>query len=418
MGIRDHTRRTLVAAVALSGAATAFPGRPARAQAGGSAKPKLRLGIITDLSGPYADLSRPAEACARQALEDFGVSARGWDVDVLVADHQNKTDIAAATARRWFDQDGVDALVDVSTSATALAVNGLAREKNKVFLATEPGTSELTGASCSPNTIHWVWDTAMLARSLGSAVLAQGGDSWFFLGADYAFGHQMVRDTSAVLQARGGKVAGSVFHPFPGTSDFSAFLLRAQSSRAKVLSICNSGADLINTVKQAREFGLNRRMKIVGMITYDTIIHSLGLETAQGIQIAATYYWNLNDRTRAWQARVQPKTPDMYPNMGTAGIYSAVMHYLKVAADMGVAEAKRDGRATIARMKAMPTDDDCFGAGSIREDGRKMHPAYILEAKAPAESRHSWDLLKTVATVPPDEAFRPLNEGGCPLVRG
>jgi branched-chain amino acid transport system substrate-binding protein len=418
MEFRNAARRALLGTAALAGAAALLPGGAARAQAGGAAKPKLRLGIITDLSGPYADLSRPAEACARQALEDFGVSGRGWDVDILVADHQNKTDIAAATARRWFDQDGVDALIDVSTSATALAVNGLARERNKVFLATEPGTSELTGASCSPNTIHWVWDTAMLARSLGSAVLAQGGDSWFFLGADYAFGHQMVRDTTAVVQSRSGRIAGSVFHPFPGTTDFSAFLLRAQASRAKVLSLCNSGADLITTVKQAREFGVNRSMKIVGMITYDTVIHSLGLETAQGMQIAATYYWDLNDRTRAWQARVQPKTPNLYPNMGTAGIYSAVMHYLKVAADMGVAEAKKDGRATVARMKAMPTDDDCFGPGRIREDGRKMHPAYILEAKTPAESKHSWDLLKTVATVSPEDAFRPLSEGGCPLIRG
>jgi branched-chain amino acid transport system substrate-binding protein len=417
MQFKDQTRRALLGKAVLAGAAAALSEHRAMAQAGRSAQPKLRLGIVTDLSGPYADLSRPAEACARQALEDFGVSGRGWDVDILVADHQNKTDIAVATARRWFDQDGVDALVDVSTSATALAVNGLARERNKVFLATEPGTSELTGASCSPNTIHWVWDTAMLARSLGSAVLAQGGDSWFFLGADYAFGHQMEQDTAAVVRARGGRVAGSVFHPFPGTTDFSSFLLRAQSSRAKVLGLCNSGADLITSVKQAREFGLNRSMKIVGMITYDTVIHSLGLETAQGMQIAATYYWDLNDRTRAWQSRVQPKTPDLYPNMGTAGIYSAAMHYLKVAADMGIAEAKEDGRATIARMKAMPTDDDCFGVGSIREDGRKLHPVYILEAKKPEESRHSWDLLKVVATVSPEDAFRPMSEGGCPLVQ-
>ncbi|PZW37848.1 amino acid/amide ABC transporter substrate-binding protein (HAAT family) [Humitalea rosea] len=418
MNFTNGSRRALLGGAALAAATAAMPERSARAQGREPDRPKLRLGIITDLSGPYADLSRPAEACARQALEDFGVSARGWDVDVLVADHQHKTDVAAATARRWFDQDGVDALVDVSTSATALAINGMAREKNKVFLATEPGTSELTGTSCSPNTIHWVWDTAMLARSLGSALLAQGQDSWFFLGADYAFGHQMARDTAAVVQAKGGRVAGSVFHPFPGTSDFSSFLLRAQSSRAKVLGICNAGADLINTVKQAREFGLDRSMKIVGMLTYDTVIHGLGLETAQGMQIAASYYWDLNDRTRAWQARVHPKTPNLYPNMGTAGIYSAVLHYLKVAADMGVAEAKRDGRATVARMKAMPTDDDCFGAGTIRDDGRKMHPAYILEAKTPAESRHSWDLLKTVAVVPPEEAFRPMSEGGCPLVRG
>ncbi|GGC71402.1 ABC transporter permease [Siccirubricoccus deserti] len=407
----DYTRRAMLGAAAAAGVSIS-----ARAQVNGTGRPRLRLGIIADLSGPYADLSRPSEVCARQALEDFNVSARGWDVDVLVADHQNKADVAAATARRWIDQDGLDALVDVSTSATSLAVNTIAREKNKVFLASGPGTSDLTGAQCSPNTIHWVWDTAMLARSLGSSVLRQGGDSWFFLGADYAFGHQLARDTTLVVQGGGGRVTGTVFHPFPGTTDFSSFLLRAQASGAKVLGLCNGGADLITCVKQAREFGIARRMKIVGLMTYDTMIHSMGLQEAQGLQIAATYYWDLNDRTRAWQARVQPKTPQLYPNMVTAGIYSSTMHYLKAVSDMGVAEAKRDGAAVIARMKAMPTDDDCFGPGRIREDGRKLHPVYLLEAKKPAKSRHEWDLLKVVETLSPEDSFRPIGEGGCSLV--
>ncbi|WP_245704954.1 ABC transporter substrate-binding protein [Belnapia rosea] len=414
MVAKHHTRRALLGSAVAAGTLTNIP---ARAQVSGAGRPRLRLGIIADLSGPYADLSRPSEVCARQALEDFNVSARGWDVDVLVADHQNRADVAVATARRWIDQDGLDALVEVSTSATSLAVNTIVREKNKVFLASGPGTSDLTGAQCSPNTIHWVWDTAMLARSVGSSVLRQGGDSWFFLGADYAFGHQLARDTTAIVQGGGGRVFGSVFHPFPGTTDFSSFLIRAGSSGAKVLGLCNSGADLITCVKQAREFGIARRMKIVGLLTYDTTVHSLGLQEAQGLQIAATYYWDLNDRTRSWQARVQPKTPKLYPNMVTAGIYSSTMHYLKVVADMGVAEAKLDGAAVVARMKAMPTDDDCFGPGRVREDGRKLHPVYLLEAKKPAESRHEWDMLKVVETLTPEDGFRPISEGGCPLVR-
>lgn len=408
--VKQHTRRAVLGAAAgtiSAGLARAQPARGARKQ--------LRVGIMSDLSGPYADLSLPGEACARQAIADFGAASRGWDVDVLVVDHQNKADIAVATARRWFDQEGLDALVDVSTSATALAVNGLVRERNKVLLVSQAGTSELTGASCSPNTIHWAWDTAMLARSLGTAVVREGGNTWYLIGADYAFGHQMVADATGIVQAQGGRVIGAAYHPFPGTTDFSSYLLQAQASGAKVLATCNSGTDLINCIKQAREFGINQQMRVIGMLCYDTTIHALGLEVAQGLQMAAPYYWDLNDRTRAFQARVQPKTADLYPNMGTAGIYSSTLHYLKIAADMGIDQVGRDGAATVARMKAMPTDDDCFGPGRIREDGRKLHPVYILQAKTPAESRHGWDLLRVVATLPPEEAFRPIGEGGCKL---
>ncbi len=407
----DHTRRAVLGAIA---AGTILPG-PARAQPARGARKQLRIGIMADLSGPYADLSLPGEACARQAIADFGAADRGWDVDVLVVDHQNKADLAVSTARRWFDQENLDALVDVSTSATALAVNGIVRERNKVMLVSQAGTSELTGKACSPNTIHWVWDTAMLARSLGTAVVREGGESWFFVGADYAFGHQLVTDATGVVQALGSRVLDAVYHPFPGTTDFSSFLLRAQASGAKVLALCNSGTDLINCIKQSQEFGVGQQMRVVGMLCYDTTIHALGLEAAQGLQMAAPYYWDLNDRTRAFQARVQPKTPNLYPNMGTAGIYSSTLHYLKAAADMGIDQVGLDGAATVARMRAMPTDDDCFGPGRIREDGRKLHPVHILQAKAPAESRHGWDLLKVIATLPPEEAFRPIGGVGCKL---
>ena len=404
-------RRTVLKAAA---AATTLPLGRAWAQA---PQKKLKLGIITDLSGPYADLSRPSLACAQQAVEDFGASAKGWDIEILVAEHQNKADNAATIARRWFDQEGVDALLDVSTSATSLACAGIAREKNKPMMLSGPGTTELTGRQCSPNHVHWSWDTYVLANTSGTAMVKKGGNSWYFIAPNYTFGQQLAKDGAAAVVKSGGTVLGTSFYPFPDTADFSALLLQAQASGAKVLALCNGGADLVGSIKQAREFGLNKSMAIVSLLSYDTDIRAVGLEAAQGLMATQTYYWDLNDRTRAFNNRVKAKTPNLWPNMANAGLYSSTMHYLKAMADMDWAEAKKDGAAVIARMKAMPTDDDVFGPGKIREDGRKLHPAYLMEAKKPSESTSKFDVLKLVATVPADEAWRPLSEGGCPLVK-
>jgi branched-chain amino acid transport system substrate-binding protein len=403
-------RRTVLQAAS----AAILPLTQARAQPAGK---KLKVGIITDLSGPYADLSRPSLACAQQAVEDFGAAAKGWNVEILLAEHQNKADIAVTVARRWFDQDGVDALLDVSTSATSLACVGIVREKNKAMMLSGPGTTALTGQQCSPNHVHWSWDTYVLANTSGSALVKQGATSWYFIAADYTFGQQLAKDGAAAVNKGGGTVLGSALYPFPGTSDFSALLLQAQASGAKVLALCNGGADTVASVKQAREFGLNHTMTIVSLLSYDTDIRAIGLEAAQGLMATQTYYWDLNERTRAFNNRIRPKTGALWPNMANAGLYSSTLHYLKAVSDMDPSQAKNDGAAVIARMKAMPTDDDAFGRGSIREDGRKLHPAYLMQVKSPSESNGPYDVLKLTATVPADQAFRPLSEGGCPLVK-
>ena len=384
---------------------------------GHAQSPTLRIGVLNDQSGPYRDDGGPTSAiCTRQAVAEFG--DKGFPVEVLVADHQNKPDVGAGIARRWFDQEGVDVIVDVPTSSVALAVNNVCREKNKIMLNSGAATTDLTGAQCSPNTVHWTYDTYMLARSTGGAMVKSGGDTWFFLTADYVFGHQLERDTTHFIQAAGGKVLGSASYPFPDTSDFSNLLVQAQSSGAKVLGLANSGTDTINCIKQAREFGLMRTMKAAAMLMYNSNVHALGLEEAQGLLLTESYYWDLNDRTRAFNERVRPKTPNQWPNMVQAGCYAATLHYLKAVHDLGIATAKTNGAAVVARMKAMPTDDDCFGVGKIREDGRKIHPSYLFQAKSPAESKQPWDGLKLVATTPADEAFRPMSEGGCSLVKG
>ena len=366
--------------------------------------------MLNDESGPYRDDGGPTSAlCVRQAVAEFG--SHGFDVEVLVADHQNKPDVGSSIARGWFDQGGVDAIVDVPTSSVALAVANVCREKNKVMLNNGAATTDLTGAQCSPNTVHWTYDTYMLARSTGGAMVRAGGDSWFFLTADYVFGHQLQRDTSHFVEEAGGKVVGSASYPFPDTSDFSGLLVQAQASGAKVLGLCNSGTDTINCIKQAHEFGLMTSMKVAAMLMYNSNVHALGLETAQGLLLTESYYWDLNDRTRAFNDRIKPKTPNQWPNMVQAGCYASTLHYLKAVADMGVAAAKASGRDAVARMKAMPTDDDCFGAGLIRADGRKIHPSYLFQAKSPAESTGPWDGLKLVATTPADQAFRPMSEG-------
>ena len=381
----------------------------ARAQA-----PALKIGVLTDLSGPYKDLAGPvAVACVRQAMEDFGVAGKGMNVEVVSADHQNKPDIGVSIAKQWCDRDGVDMIVEVANSAVALAVAGVAKDKNKVYLNCGAATSDLTGAQCNANTIHWVYDTYMLAKSTGGALVASGGDTWFFITADYAFGHALQRDTTGFITAAGGKVLGSIAYPFPGTTDFSSLLIQAQASGAKVLGIANAGTDTINTIKQAQEFGI--KMKLAGLLLFISDVHSLGLDVAKGIVLTDSFYWDHSDSTRAFSNRLAPKAPGVRPTMVQAGTYSASLHYLKVAAAMGVAQAKLSGVETIARMKAMPTDDDCFGPGSIRADGRCIHPAFLWEVKAPAESRGPWDYYKLVATTPADQAFRPLGEGRCSL---
>ena len=401
------SRRAMLAATAV----TSLPFRTARAQ-----RPRIRIGVLNDQSGPYRDDGGPTGAiCARQAVQDFG--EHGFDIDVLVADHQNKPDIGAGIARQWFDRDGVDAIVDVPTSSVALAVNTVCREKNKVMLNSGAATTDLTGAQCSPNTIHWTYDTYMLARSTGGAMVAAGGDTWFFITADYVFGQQLQRDTAAFVTAAGGKVLGSRAYPFPDTTDFSSLLVQAQASGAKVLGFCNSGNDTVNCIKQAAEFGVAKSMKIAAMLMYNSNVHALGLDVAQGLLMTEAFYWDLNERTRAWMDRVRPKTPNQWPNMVQAGDYAVTLHYLKAVGDMGAAAAKADGAGAVARMKAMPTADDCFGPGMIRADGRKIHPSYLFQAKSPAESHGPWDGLKLVATTPADQAFRPLAAGGCSLVK-
>ncbi len=337
---------------------------------------------------------------------------------MISADHQNKADIGAGIARQWFDRDGVDLILDVPNSAVALAVSGVAREKDKVFIASGSATTALTGDQCSPNTVHWTYDTYMLAHSTGGALVSAGGTSWFFVGADYTFGHTLAQDTGAVVTEAGGKVLGSAFYPSPGTTDFSSLLLQAQASGASVVGFANSGAETVNCIKQAAEFGLTPAIRLAALLMYVTDVHALGLDAAQGLSLTETFYWDLNDRTRAFADRVLPKTPRNMPNMVHAGCYAGALHWMKAAADLGVAQAKASGAATVERMKAMPTDDDCFGPGSIRADGRKLHPAFLFEAKKPSESKGPWDLMRLVATTPAAEAFRPLGAGGCPLVRG
>ncbi len=400
------------AAIPAAGALIGTASTGARAQAANT----LRIGVLTDLSGPYQDLAGPlAVKAAQQALEDFGVAGKGWQVEVLQADHQNKADIGAGQARAWYDQSGVDAIVEVANSAVALAVAGVAKDKNKVYLNSGAATSDLTAAACNANTIHWAYDTYMLAKSTGGALVKAGGDSWFFITADYAFGNALQRDVTGFVTSAGGKVVGGVKYPFPGTTDFSSFLLQAQSSGAKILGLANAGTDTINTIKQAQEFGI--KMKLAGLLLFLSDVHSLGLQVAQGIILTDSFYWDGNDRARKFSERLRPKAPTQRPTMVQAGVYSSVLHYLKAAQDMGIAQAKLDGAATIAKMKSMPTDDDAFGPGSIRPDGRKLHPAYLWEVKKPSESKGPYDYYKALATTPAEDAFRPLDKGGCSLVK-
>ena len=376
----------------------------------------IKIGVMNDMSGTYSDLSGNGSViAARMAVEDFGAAAKGMKVEIVGADHQNKPDVGSNIVRTWIDVDKVDVIVDVPTSSVALAVNEIVREKNKVFLVSGAAASDLTGAKCTPNTVHWTYDTWALANGTGKAVVKTGGDTWFFLTADYAFGHALERDTVAVVEANGGKVLGKVRHPFPAT-DFSSFLLQAQSSKAKIIGLANAGADTINAIKQASEFGITRGgQNLAGLLVFITDVHAIGLPTAQGLIMTETWYWDLNDANREFAKKFAPQYRGVHPTMVHAGVYSAVTHYLKAVEAL---KSDADGKAVVAKMKEMPTDDKLFGKGSIRQDGRKIHPAYLFEVKKPAESKGAWDYYKLRATIPADEAFRPLKDGGCPLVTG
>lgn len=408
------TRRAALAAGA--GIGTGIGGLPwqsAKAQAANT----IKMALLCDFSGTYRDVSGPTSlACVRQAAAEM--ANRGFNIEVLFGDNQNRPDVGSNLTRQWIDREGVDLIIDGGASSVALAVADIVREKNKVFMSTSTATSDLTGRACTPNTVHWTYDTYMLAKSTGGATVKAGGDSWFFITADYAFGHALERDTANFVRNAGGRVLGQVRTPFPGTTDFSSFLVQAQASRAKVIGLANAGGDTINCIKQAAEFGITRRgTKLASLLMFLPDVHALGLQTAQGLVCTETFYWDLNDRTRAFSARVRPNIGQNALCMNHAGSYAAPLHYLKTVADMGVAAAKQSGAATVARMKAIPCDDDCFGPGSIRPDGRKLHPAYLFEVKKPEESKGAFDYYKLLQTTAREDSFRPLNEGGCSLVR-
>jgi branched-chain amino acid transport system substrate-binding protein len=374
----------------------------------------IKIGVLNDQSGLYADIAGTASIwMARKAVEDFGAAAKGMKVEIIGGDHQNKPDIGLSIARQWFDVEKVDAIADVPTSSVALAINELTRDKNKVFLAVGPATSDLTGKACSPNTVHWIYDTWALANGTGNAIVKRGGDTWFFLTADYAFGYALERDTEAVVVKSGGKVLGKVRHPFPGT-DFSSFLLQAKASKAKIIGLANAGGDTINSIKQASEFGIvEGGQKLAGLLIFINDIHALGLKTAQGLIFTDPWYWDQSDTNRAF-AREYFAALGRMPGYTVVGVYSAVIHYLRAVEALG---SHADGKAVIAKMKELPTEDRLMGKGYVRIDGRKMHPMYLFEVKKPEESKAPWDYYKQLATIPAEEAWRPLDQSECPLVK-
>jgi len=396
------SRRGLIGTAA---ALSAAPLLHARAQA----KPTLKLGVLTDLSGTYRDNTGPTSVAAtRLALEEMQ-SHLDFNVEIISADHQNKPDVAASLARQWCDQ-GVDAIIDVPTSSVALAVAEVVREKDKMMLNASATVAALTDAQCSPNTIVWSFDTYENAHSTGGALMAQGHKSWFFVTANYAFGQSLADLTKEVVLKGDGEVKGDLRYPFPDTTDFSSYLTQAQASGAKVLGLAMAGLDTQNCIKQSAEFGLTKTMKIAPLLLFMTDVHSLGVETCAGLTTTETFYWDLNDRTRAFTKRLLPKSPKNYPNQAHASAYSTTLHYLKTAQAMGAAEAKKSGRATIARMKSIPTDDDAFGPGRVREDGRGEFPAYLFQIKTKAESTGEWDLYKLIATTPAKDVLHPVND--------
>jgi len=376
----------------------------------------IRIGVMNDQSGLYSDLSGQGSVwAARKAIADYCKANACHDkIEVVFADHQNKPDIGSNVVRQWYDVDKVDVVVDVPTSSVALAVNNITKDKNKVFLVSGAATADLTGKACTPNTIHWTYDTWALANGTANAIVKTGGKDWFFLTADYAFGHALERDTAAVVEKAGGKVVGKVRHPFPG-QDFSSFLLQAQQSKAKIIGLANAGGDTINSIKQAGEFGIAAGgQNLAGLLVFITDVHALGLQTAQGLIFTESWYWDANDANREFSKEFAASNKGNRPSMVQAGVYSAVTHYLKAVHAL---KSDADGAAVVAKMKELPTDDKLFGKGSIRQDGRKIHPMYLFEVKSPAESKGPWDYYKLRATIPAEEAFRPVADGACPLVK-
>jgi branched-chain amino acid transport system substrate-binding protein len=409
MTILVDRRTVLTGAAAL---AAALPLRRARA-----ATPPIRVGVLTDMSGPCAeDSGQGSIVAARLAIEDFAKLHPDIKVELVSADMQAKPDVAASIAGAWFDRDGVDAVVDLPVSSAALAVATVTQQRNKVAIL-NPGTSDLTGKACGPNHVHWAFDTYALAASTGAAVLAEGGDSWYFIQADYAFGASLVADTSGVLQNGGGRVLGTVRYPFPGTTDFSSYLLQAQGSRAKVIAFANAGADAGNAIKQAGEFALTSDgTRLAALLCFIPQIHAIGLKSAQGLLLTEAFYWDLNDGTRTFSARYAAQMHGAMPCTIQVGCYSGVLHYLKGVAALGVDKARASGADAVAMMKRIPTDDIVFGRGRVREDGRKIHDMHLFQVKAPQDSKGEWDCYRLVRTTPGEQAFRPLSAGACPLI--
>jgi branched-chain amino acid transport system substrate-binding protein len=374
----------------------------------------LRIGVLNDMSSVYADYQGPGSVVAAQlAVEDFAKQSNR-KVEILSADHQNKPDLGSSIARRWIDTEGVDMIIDVPNSAVALAVADIAREKNKVVIGSGAGTALLTGAKCSPNTVHWTYDTWAMGHGVARGVLQQGGKTWFFITADYAFGHDLEKQATEEVLAGGGKVLGAVRHPI-ATNDFSSFLLQAQASGAEVVALANAGGDTANSVKQAAEFKIGEKQKVVALIFDVQTVPAVGIATTQGLIALNAFYWDMNDATRAWSKRFQDRhAKKMMPNHMHAGVYAGALHYLKAVDKVG---SPADGAAVVSAMKAMPTDDPLYGHGVVREDGRKVHPMHLLQVKTPAESKGDWDVFKIVGTIEADKAFRPLKDGGCPLVK-
>jgi len=383
-----------------------------------SAQTPVKLGVLADMSGIFSDIGGMGAAEAtRMAVEDFNKlpGSDKFKIEVISGDAQNKPDVARGIARKWFDSEGVDALVDLPTSAISLAIAPLVQELNKVALFTASGTSDLTGKACTPNSVHWTYDTWALSHGTADAITKGGGKSWFFITADFALGHSLERDASAVVNANGGKVVGSVKHP-SDSNDFASYLLQAQASRAEIIALANAGGDTIKAIKQASEFGIIQGgQKLAGMLLFISDIHSLGLKTAQGLQLTTAFYWDLNEKTRSFGERFATRNKGRYPSMNQAGAYSAALAYLMAVAKVG---SPKDGVAVVRTMREMGTfEDPLFGKTSLREDGRVVHDMMLVEVKTPAESKKPFDYYKVISTIPAAEAFRPLKEGNCPLVK-
>ncbi|MGC2777908.1 MAG: ABC transporter substrate-binding protein [Bradyrhizobium sp.] len=404
----SHARRiaALLAATALSFAGSAFADDKV-----------VKIGVLNDMSSLYADIGGPNSVAAiNMAVEDSGMKAKGWTIEVISGDHQNKPDVGVNIARQWIDTQKVDVVMDTPNSGVALAVSNLVKEKNSILLNSGAASADLTGKACNANTISFTYDTYMLANGTGKALTKAGGDTWFFLTSDYAFGHALERDTSAVVTATGGKVLGAVKHPL-NTADFSSFLLQAQSSKAKVIGLANAGGDTTNAIKQASEFGIVQGgQKLAALLLFVNDVHALGLKVAQGLTFTESFYWDLNEQTRAWSNRFMKLSPKgTMPSMTVAGNYAGTLHYLKALEALG--GNPHDGAKVVAKMKEIPTDDPLFGKGPLRADGRRLIPAYLFEVKKPEESKYPWDYYKLIATIAPEDAAKPLEASDCPLVK-